>query len=288
MTSPSFDPIQYKEAQRQEWDSVAEGWHKWWPVLERGAQSVSDRLVELTQVRESQRVLDIATGIGEPAVTAARRVGASGRVTATDQSPGMLQIARERVEAAGLTNVDFAESDVDALAFSDAPFDAILCRWGLMFVPNLNETLTAIRGWLAPGGRFATAVWAEPQKVPMVSLAFGVIPKVLGSPPPPPPPGAPSLFKLAPDGVLASAFGDAGFADVQTETVNVAFELSSPEDYSNFLKDIAPPIIALTANLSPAKQDEFWSALAEAAKRFANADGSLIMPNETILVSGRA
>jgi hypothetical protein len=88
--------------------------------------------------------------------------------------------------------------------------------------------------------------------------------------------------------VLASAFGETGFADVQTETMKVAFELSSPEDYSNFLKDIAPPIIALAANLSPAKKDEFWSALAEAANRFAGADDSLNMPNEAILVSGRA
>src|ERR687885_577574 len=73
-SSSSFDNEQFKIAQRQSWDSAAPGWKEWWKTLEIAAQNVSDRLVELAEIKPGQKVLDIATGIGEPAVTAARRL----------------------------------------------------------------------------------------------------------------------------------------------------------------------------------------------------------------------
>src|ERR671933_110846 len=72
--SSSFDSEQFKTEQRQRWDNVAEGWKEWWQTLEIAAQNVSDRLVELAEIKPGQKVLDIATGIGEPAVTAARKL----------------------------------------------------------------------------------------------------------------------------------------------------------------------------------------------------------------------
>lgn len=70
----SFDSDQYEKSQRQGWDSVAEGWEKWWKTFEHDSQKVNDRLVELAEVEEGNRVLDIATGIGEPAITAAKKL----------------------------------------------------------------------------------------------------------------------------------------------------------------------------------------------------------------------
>jgi ubiquinone/menaquinone biosynthesis C-methylase UbiE len=68
-----LDPKQFKENQRQSWDSVSKGWQKWWKTIENGAKNVSDRLVELANIKPGDKVLDIATGIGEPAITAAKR-----------------------------------------------------------------------------------------------------------------------------------------------------------------------------------------------------------------------
>jgi ubiquinone/menaquinone biosynthesis C-methylase UbiE len=76
---------------------------------------LSERLLELAEVGPGDRVLDIATGIGEPAVTTARRVGPEGRVLATDIAPGMLEIGRERAAELGLDNVEFWEADAEAL-----------------------------------------------------------------------------------------------------------------------------------------------------------------------------
>jgi cyclopropane fatty-acyl-phospholipid synthase-like methyltransferase len=74
-SSPSsFDSEQFKIAQRQSWDSAAPGWKEWLQTLEIAAQKVNERIIELAEIRPGQKVLDIATGIGEPAITAARKL----------------------------------------------------------------------------------------------------------------------------------------------------------------------------------------------------------------------
>jgi hypothetical protein len=73
LMSTAIDPQKFKSTQRQGWDSVAEGWKRWWKVIEQGGQVVNDTLVELAKISQGNRVLDIATGIGEPALTAARK-----------------------------------------------------------------------------------------------------------------------------------------------------------------------------------------------------------------------
>lgn len=92
----TLDSRQYKEAERQKWDNVANGWQKWWKTIERGAGKLSIRLIELAEIRPGFKVVDISTGIGEPAITAASQMGKTGYILATDISPQMLFIAKQR------------------------------------------------------------------------------------------------------------------------------------------------------------------------------------------------
>ena len=116
--------------------------------------------------------MDIATGIGEPAVTAARKVMPNGKVVAIDISPQMLAIAKIRARSFGLDGImEFIEGDgekLDVLGPSTIAkkFDAILSRWGLMFFPNLPAALVRIRQMLITNGRLSAAVWSVPSKVP--------------------------------------------------------------------------------------------------------------------------
>src|ERR1700730_9030267 len=203
MADQSIDTGRLKNEQKSDWDAAAAGWKKWWTVLERGAQPVSDRLVELARVGTGARVLDVATGSGEPAVTAARRIAPSGRVTAVDQSPGMLAIARERAAALGISNVEFRESDGEALAISDHDFDAVLCRWGLMFMPDLDRALSGFHERLVSGGRIAVSVWSTPDKVPMISIGADIVRKLANLPPPAP--GALDPLRLGDTSILSKA-----------------------------------------------------------------------------------
>ena len=285
MSTQTFDPATYKAGQRRDWTEAAEGWKKWWRPLEAALGPVGDRLIQLAAIRPGHRVLDVATGIGEPAVTAARLVGPAGRVVGTDISPGMLEVATERAAEIGLGNVEFHEMDAEALDLPESSFDAVLCRFGLMFLPDVDRTLVGIRRLLVPGGHFAASVWGPPERYPMVAVAFGAVARVLELPAPAP--GTPGPFSLADGDALAGRFRAAGFADVQTETLLVRFEFDSLDEYILFLQEVAAPINNLLAHESPERRAQVWRAVGEATEQFVGADGRLQASGESILVGGR-
>lgn len=285
MSTQTFDPAAYKAGQRRDWTEAAEGWRKWWRPLEAALGPVGDRLIQLAAVRAGHRVLDVATGIGEPAVTAARLVGPAGRVVGTDISPGMLAVARERAAELGLGNVEFHEMDAEALDLPESSFDAVLCRFGLMFLPDVDRTLVGIRRLLVPGGRLAASVWGPPERYPMATAAFGAVARVLELPPPAP--GTPGMFSLADGDALAGRFRAAGFADVHTETLIVRIEFDSLDESMRFLQEVAAPINNLLADETPERRAQVWRAVAEANEQFVGADGRLQASGESILVGGR-
>jgi ubiquinone/menaquinone biosynthesis C-methylase UbiE len=228
MVSSTFDPNQFKMAQREGWDSVAEGWKEWWEPIEKGAQKISQRLIELARIKPGQKVLDIATGIGEPSITAAKVVGTGGgHVLATDISRQMLAIAKERATLLRLHDIiEFKESDAENLDLANSSFDAALCRWGLMLFPNLDAVIGKIYSSLVSGGRFAAAVWADATKVPIISLATRVIASQVQISAPPPP-GVPNPFSLADTNKLENSLARAGFRDIHIDTVIITFEFES-------------------------------------------------------------
>jgi SAM-dependent methyltransferase len=280
-----IDPQRLKDDQKRDWDAAAAGWKKWWPVFERAAQHVSDRLVDLAGVKPDSRVLDVATGSGEPAVTAARRAGAAGRVVATDQSSGMLAIARERAAALGVTNIDFRESDAESLAIEERDFDAVICRWGFMFMPDLPRALSGLRERMAAGARLATAVWSTPDKVPMISIGADVVRKLANLPPPPP--GTLDPMRLADTSILKGAMEQAGFSDVAIERMQVTFEFARAEDFTQFRVDVSAPFRAMLQRQTPDLRKKIIDAVTDAARAFATSDGKIRTVNETILFAAR-
>ncbi|MHB8383577.1 MAG: class I SAM-dependent methyltransferase [Candidatus Binataceae bacterium] len=285
MAEVTPDANSLKRDQRAMWDDSAAGWNKWWPVFERAAQSVSDRLVTLAQVRPGARVLDIATGNGEPAVTAARAAGASGHVIGVDQSPGMLAIARARAKALGLNNIEFVESDAEAMALPDASFDACVCRWGLMFMPDLTGVLRILRRALKPHAGFATAVWNSGDKVPMISLASDAVREIAGLKPPPT--GALEPTRLAETSILKAALEQAGFSSIAIEPMIVTFDFASPAEFIAFRSEVGRAQ-AMMSKLEPAVRTRVQAAIGDAARKFQGADGRVRLPNETICFSARA
>src|SRR6476659_8024871 len=109
METKAIDPTEFRAGQRNSWNNAATGWDKWAPQMLEWTGHVSRRLVELAEVQPGSRILDVAAGLGEPALTAAKAAGPEGSVVATDISPEMLAHARERAAAAGLSNIEFIE-----------------------------------------------------------------------------------------------------------------------------------------------------------------------------------
>lgn len=283
MTNSRFSKNQFKIDQAKNWDSVALGWQKWWKVFERGGQKVSDKLVELAGVESGQRVLDIATGIGEPALTACRKVGASGYVLATDISPEMLAIGKERARNAGLNNIEFKEGDAATIVLPHSSFDSALCRWGLMFLPNLSTTLKNIQRSLVSGGRFATAVWAEPTKVPQLNIAMSIVRQCLQLPLSPTETQGP--FSLSDFDKLKNFLHQAEFNDIKCVKIQVTFEFDSAEDYVRFTQDIAAPVSMMLASETEEKKSEIWNIVTEKVKSaYAKNNGRVMLDNEAMCV----
>jgi enediyne biosynthesis protein CalE5 len=280
MSEKTVDPQQLKDEQRRDWDAAAAGWKKWWPVFERSAQHVSDRLVELAGVKPGARVLDVATGNGEPALTAARRAGAAGRVIATDQSAGMLTIARERAAALGVANVEFRQIDGEALVLAERDFDAIVCRWGLMFMPDVTGALRAMRQRLRDGGRLATSVWATADKVPMIGIGAEAVRRIAGLPPPPA--DALGPLRLADESIMRAALANADFRDVTVERLSVTFEFESAADFTQFRSDVAAPFRTMLERLPAEVRVKVIAAVTDEARAYADASGRVRTVNETI------
>ena len=277
-------PNDLKEREAGRWNSVAAGWVRWWDVWERAAQPVSDRLVELAGLASGHVVLDVACGLGEPAITAARRVGLHGRVIATDCAPAMLREAVWRADAAGLSNIEFREMDAERPDLESVAFDAILCRWGFMFVPDLEGSLRRLLALLKPGGRLAAAAWGAPEAVPFLQTSARAVAEVA-----PLPDAAVSLlhpFRLSDSAVLIGAMERAGFAEVSREEVRVTFEFTSAQEYTRFRRDMMTLDAMLAAHHPPAVVEAAWQAVTEAAGAYADREGRVRFTNTAVCFSG--
>ncbi|MEV0727381.1 class I SAM-dependent methyltransferase [Polymorphospora sp. NPDC050346] len=266
--------------QRANWDAVAAGWRTWTVPFERGAAVVTDRLVALGGVAAGRRVLDLGTGAGEPARTAAGLVAPDGRVVGVDPSPVMIEAARERCAGLG---VDFVVGDVAAPELADQRFDTVLARWSLMFAADRVDNLAKVRRLLVPGGVLAAAVWGPPPAVPMISLGFAVVSAELALAPPPPGPGP---FTMADPEQVVAEFTAAGLRDVTVHEQVVPFVLDSVDDFVRFTCDVLPPRMRQVIQEHRGSVDDpaVWAAVGRAARRFVNGDGRVELPSTAYCV----
>lgn len=285
MSEQQLDPERQKSQHAQHFASAASGWMKWWAINGRALRPIGDRMCELAQIRPGQRVLDIATGLGEPALIAAQWVGPSGHVLATDIAPEMLDFGRSRAVDMALGNVEFRQMDAEAMDLPDASFDAILCRFGLMFLPNLDADLRAILRLLVSGGRFVGAVWSTAEQVPSSSIAGGTIMRELQLPPTPP--SKLDSFSLSDPAALKDRFAQAGFVDLHVETIYAHYEWPSPDSYVEFAQDMLAIVRTNLANLPLERKSQILNAIREAASRYQAQDGTVQADSKAFLVAGR-
>ena len=286
MESNAINPVEFRDAQHKQWDSAAVGWKEWSEFAEGAGRHICERLVELAGVQPGSRVLDVAAGYGEPALTAARKAGPEGRVVATDISAEMLAFGRERAAAAGVDNLEFMQSDASSLDFPHESFDAAVSRWGIIFEPDAEAAAGRIRGFLKPGARMAIASWGGPDQVPFLSIPMRTTMERFDlSPPPPGTPGP--LSRPTPDAIGGLLEGG-GFSDVTVEQDEVVYEFKSPEDFTAYVRAIAAPIRAMIEQHAGDAQEEAWEAITQAAAEEGDGSGPLSLSNVVLLASGTA
>ncbi len=194
--------------ERARWTASAEAWDRWADPMAELADKLNQPLLDAAGLAAGERLLDLASGAGEPALSAARRVGPGGLVVASDLVPGMMAGARRRA-ADGRTA--FTAADMTALPFADGSFDRVTCRFGIMFVPDVAAALGEVRRVLRPGGSAAFMVWGPRAGNALFEVVGAAVAAHLGGQP-----GEDddleALFRFAEPGRLAAAFRAAGFA----------------------------------------------------------------------------
>src|SRR5919109_3866737 len=285
MESQTVDAVEFRDGQRQQWNKGAEGWRKWSDFIDAATAHVSKRMVELAGVEPGSRVLDVAAGYGEPSLTAAAVAGAEGKVVATDISSEMLVYGRERAAAAGLENLEFVESEAASLDFPPESFDAALSRFGIIFEPEAEAAAARVRGFLVPGSRMVISSWGSPERVPFIAVPMGTAMRTLGVDPPPP--GTPGPLSRPTPEALGGLLEAGGFSDVEVEDTEVTMEWQSPEEFTTFVREIAPPISAMIDPHPPEVQEETWAAITDALRE-ASGDGTVAFAGLVLMAVGRA
>ena len=279
-----IDPKEFKAAQLAGWEGAAGGWRKWKHRFEPATVDLNRMLVELAGIRPGHRVLDVASGIGDPALEIARRTGSKGSVLATDFSPEMLAVARERAQAEGLAHLETRTVDAENLDLPRASFDAATCRWCLMLILDPAAVCRGVHRALKPGAKFAAAVWGAPERVPFLAIPGMVAIREAGVPPPPP--GTPGPLSMGEPGLLEAVMNGAGFRDLVTETVEVVFDFASPAEYADLLDDMSASLRRALEDKPAEVRARVRSGIERAAEAHRSADGRVKLVNETRCVRG--
>jgi len=283
-TPVAFDPEKFRQTTRAQWESAAEAWDRWSPLLAEWLGPATEAMLDMAAVGSGARVLDVAAGAGEQTLAAARRVSTNGYVLATDISPSILRFALSAARKAGLGNIETLELDGERHhTLPEASFDAAISRVGLIYFPDQQRALAGIRRALKPGGRFAAVVYSNPDKNAFFSLPVGIIRRRAQLPPPSP--GQPGPFSLGADGVLANALKQAGFRDVEVRRVDSPVRLPSAAECVRFERESFGALHQMMAAMSERERAETWQEIEAALGRF-ETDQGFVGPCEMLVGAG--
>jgi SAM-dependent methyltransferase len=279
----TFDPQAYKTTTRQQWQDAAGAWHRWGPTIEDWLGRATEQMLDAAGVTTGHRVLDVAAGAGGQTLVAARRVGPTGHVLATDISPAILGYAAKMAEQAGLGNVSTLEADGEQLPVAEASFDAVISRVGLIYFPDQQAALAGMRAALRPGGRLSAVVYATADKNGFFAIPVGIIRRRAQLPPPAP--GQPGPFSLGGPGVAEEALARAGFHDISVVAVPSPVRLSSAAECVRFEQESFGALHQMLSGLPAPERAEAWAEIASELRAFEGPDG-FSGPCEMLVVSG--
>jgi SAM-dependent methyltransferase len=233
-------------------------------------------MVELLDPQPGQLLLELAAGPGETGFRALPRLRPGGTLLSTDVAPEMVEVARRRAAELGLEDVAFAEENAADLSLANASVDAVLCRFGLMLVPEMDRAAAEIARVLRPGSRAVLAVWASSRLNPWMT-AGGKAAVELGHASPPDM-DAPGPFRLADPERLQAVVAAAGLEIERVEEVPVAWAASTLDEWWETSKDTSRMLTTLLAGLSEREEAELRARAEAHLHEYLADDGSIAVP----------
>lgn len=245
----ALDLDDLRVALHEQWATVAGAWAENAAYVDARGAAVAESMLELSAPRPGERVLELACGPGGVGLAAAGLVAPDGEVVLSDVAPEMTSIARRRADDLGLGNVRTRELDLEHVAEPDGSYDVVLCREGIMLVPDPALAVREVRRVLRPGGRTAIAVWGPRERNLWLGALLDAVSAQFGAPVPPP--GVPGPFSLEDADQLAALLSDAGLREVVVEEVGNPFRGASFDEWWSRVPSLAGPVAQMLAALPP-------------------------------------
>ena len=233
---------------------------------------IGELLCEAADLHSGHKVLDVATGSGNTAISAARRFC---EVTGMDLAPESIEHARKRAEAEGM-EIIFEVGDAENLSYADASFDAVLSTIGVMFCPNQEKAASEMLRVSRPGGKIGLASWTP-------DGFTGTMLRTVGAHVPPPPGiKPPSLWGT--EERLRELFGE-DVSQLETTRRTYNFRYPSAEHFVGWFRDYYGPTVRAFAALDEEGRDALARDLRGLLEdRNVSGDGTLVVPSDYLEV----
>ena len=243
----------------------------------------TELMLDLANLREGSRVLDVAAGTGEQSLLAAQRLGTTGRLLAIDLAVDMLEEAAASARAAGIDIVETRVMDAQDLKLEPAAFDAVISRLGVMLVPHPSAVFKGVWRVLKPGGKFAVLVHGAMEHNPWAMVPMSIIRRVgrLRVPER----SEPGRFALGDRGLLTGCFTAAGFRHVAEHTVDATRRYASRAEAFHHLTATQMATRSLQAQLSDAERARALREIELALDEFVGEDG-VALPGQAVVGVG--
>lgn len=247
--------------------------------------AVTAALVEYARPETGMRVVDLASGTGEPGISLAQRIGPEGSLTAVDQSSDLLDIAAERARNKQLTNFTIHQADAHNLPFANRSFDLASCRFGVMFFSDVARALAELRRVLKPGARACFAAWGSIEQ-PYWQTTMKIVHQHVGGPLLPP--GALGPFRFSAPGSLSEVLRAAGFQEVEESTRNLPWTWpGTAEEVFEYSCAVSAPFRPMLERTSPEAWPKIQAEAKVAIERYRAGD-EIRFAADVVLASGKA
>lgn len=277
---PQLEEI--REQQKAAWNKFSSGWKKWDDLTMDFLKPMGNEIIRLLTLKDTDVVLDIASGTGEPGLTIASTVH-NGKVIMTDLAEDMLEIARENAARRNIKNTETIVCDVCELPFADNTFDAISCRFGFMFFPDMLIAANEMVRVLKPGGKLATSVWNVPEKNFWVTVTMGAINRNIDMPVPPA--GSPGMFRCAKDGLISDLFLLAGLKNISQKEVVSQLNSKTADTYWSMMTEVAAPVAAGLGKADEITREKIKREVYQALDQ-QYPDGNIVIDASALVISG--
>ena len=274
MTPPADSSGRHEAARQQSraaWGAVASGWYAQREEIWKASRPVTQWMVRKLDPQPGDTVLELAAGLADTGLMAARLVGEAGHVILTDFTPEMVAAARRRAEELGVHNAEFRVLDAERMDLATDSVDGVLCRWAYMLMIDPAGAFAETRRVLRPGGRLAFSVWAARERNPALSLVGGVVESQGHIPPPDP--GAPSAFAMADPERIRELVVGAGFAEPEIEEVTFRWPFADQDAYWRYVTETSASASPVLRSLAPEARNEVREQVHEAARPYRSGEG---------------